>query len=253
MMRLHAVLGDSRVHLASAIMSSDWETIYLYCEDNSRVKDFKKGLRKAGASLGHKNSHSTSIQFREIPPLDRQHNDMLSMIKKTREILPDFPKAGPMDVLFYSGTPSHVALFTTIMGFKEVISFRDKNLVFKASGKIFDPPIWDTESILVLHGLSSVDGKLRGIEELDQGPLKSSISRRCNYRMELDPISGTRVRFDWKTPANPAGKKLFQIFVIESRKVLSGSVIHEVDDEYLNSWCRNTRLPLPLSEYFEEE
>jgi hypothetical protein len=252
-MRLHAVLGDSKVLLASVIMSWEWEEIYLYCDDKSRVKDFQKGLSETEAYLDHMSSRSTSIQFREIPSLDRQHNDMLSMIKKTRERLPDFPKAGSKDVLFYSGTPSHVALFTTIMGFKEVISFRGTDLVFKASGQIIESPVWDIESILALHGLSSVDGKLQGIRKFDQKPLGLKISKKCNYRMELDPLSGTKIKFGWEVPVVPTERKLFQVFVIESRKVLAGSVIHEVDDEYLNNWCRNTRLPPPVSGYFEEE
>ena len=251
-MRLHAVLGNSKVHLASVIMSLKWEEIYLYCDDKSRVEEFRRSLDKTEASLEHRSSHTVSIRFREIPSLDRQQNDMLSMIKKTRERLPDFPKASSKDVLFYSGTPSHVALFTTIMGFKEVISFRGKVLVFKASGKIIEAPVWDLESLLALHGLSSVDGEMRGVMNLGES-LKSGISNRCNYHMELDPISGTKIKFVWEVPVRPAERKLFQVFVIESRKVLSGSVIHEVDDEYLNNWCQNTRLPPPLSGYFEEE
>lgn len=253
-MRLHAVLGNSKVHLASVIMSWEWEEIYLYCNDKSRVKDFQKGLSKTEASLEHMSSRSTSIQFRKIPSLDRQHNDMLSMIKKTRESLPDFPKAESKDVLFYSGTPSHVALFTTIMGFEEVISFRGKDLVFKASGQTIEAPVWDIESLLTLHGLSSVDGELQGVRGLGKRKsLGAAISKRCNYRMELDPKSGTKIKFVWDVPVLPTERKLFQVFVIELRKVLSGSVIHEVDDEYLNNWCRNTRLPPPLSGYFEEE
>ena len=36
--------------------------------------------------------------------------------------------------------------------------------------------------------------------------------------------------------------------VVDYNKILAGSIIHEVEDEALSNWCRNTHLPPPVNE-----
>ena len=44
-MRLHAILGQSRLHLATAIIALDWEKIFLYGSDKKQFEDLKEGYQ----------------------------------------------------------------------------------------------------------------------------------------------------------------------------------------------------------------
>jgi len=268
-MRLHAILGISRLHLASAITAVSWERVILYGSDeefNIFTKDLM-GLIRSRINRQLSLDLAGKLDFVSIPSLDRRENDMLSMIGSLRSRLRELE--GPIDgsdVLFYSGTKPHLALFVSERGFRKIISNKGESLELhsiedvKKGKETMKIPTrkWDEESLLRIHGLSMSDG---WIVDSDTGksPISGSTeTKEPPYSLEMDDKIKSKIKIVWKNPETPGEKKRFCLYVIKYNEALAGSVIHEVPDEHLSNWCRNTRLPPhiteePATDFYEEE
>ena len=266
-MRLHAILGQSRLHLASAIIAVDWEKISLYGSDQKQFQDIKRGLIsliKSHPELSEIPAHALSkkTEFIKIPTLDRRNNDMLSMIRELRKSLKVMrEEIDSSDVLFSSGTKPHLSLFVSERGFERILSFRDDSLELqintkeKGETKISRlPPIpvpaWNIKSVLIVHGIEEDNGWIITPFVESKG---YSEKRTAPYSIELDEISSSKILLLWETPKNAGDRKRLTELVIDYNKILAGSIIHEVEDEVLSNWCRNTHLPPPVNEPMDSE
>lgn len=265
-MRLHAILGQSRLHLATAIIALDWEKIFLYGSDKKQFEDLKEGLIrliKSHPELSGTPAHALSkkIELIRIPSLDRNKNDMLSMIRELRKSLKGMKgEIDNSDALFYSGTKPHLSLFVTERGFERILSFRDDSLQMHINtpelgrAKIHavqfnrTVPEWTVESVLCVHGLKKKKGWI-----VTPSMSKGTWRRPPPYSIELDKISSSKILLLWENPKNSADRKRLTQLVIDYNKILAGSIIHEVEDEMLSNWCRNTHLPPPVNEPMDSE
>ena len=271
-MRLHAILGKSRLHLASAIIAVKWGRVILYGSDEDEFNRFTKdlmGLIRSRIDRTNQLSFDLvdKLEFVPIPSLDRRENDMLSMIGSLRSRLRELE--GPIDgrdVLFYSGTKPHLFLFVSERGFRRIISFKGEALEIHSTEDVnkgketmkIPIPKWDEESLLRIHGLSISDGWIVDSDTGKSPITGDSVTKEPPYSLELDDRSKSKVRIVWKKPETPTEKKRFCLHVIKYNQALAGSVIHEVPDEHLSNWCRNTSLPPTIAEesatdFYEEE
>ena len=259
-MRLHAILGQSRLHLATAIIALDWEKIFLYGSDKKQFEDLKEGvirLIKSHPELSETPAHALSkkIELIKIPSLDRNKNDMLSMIRELRKSLKGMKgEIDNSDALFYSGTKPHLSLFVIERGFERILSFRDDSLQMHINTlEVGKPkihavqfnrtvPEWAVESVLIVHGIEEDNGWIITPFVESKGYSKK---RKAPYSIELDEISSSKILLLWETPKNAGDRKRLTELVIDYNKILAGSIIHEVEDEVLSNWCRNTHLPRP--------
>ena len=253
---LHAILGKSRLHLASAIIAVNWERVILYGSDEDQFNRFTKDLMGLIRYRIDRTNHLSfalvdKLEFISIPSLDRRENDMLSMIGSLRSRLGDLEGAvDGRDILFYSGTKPHLSLFVSELGFVRIMSFRGDSLVIHTiedDNKAKDPmevpiPKWDVGSVLLVHGLSMSNGWI--VSSDTEGPPRTN-SLRSEYSLELDERSNSKIRIVWRTPDTPRKVKNFCLHVIKLNEALAGSVIHQVANEHLSNWCRNTHLSPP--------
>jgi len=280
-MRLHAILGKSRLHLASAILSlEECERVFLYGGDEDQFNGFKNALIsliKSRINLAEPDLQKLHrlrlsflqkiIEFVPIPPLDRRENDMISMIGKLRSRLREMEEPiDGRDVLFYSGTKPHLSLFVSERRFQRILSHKGESLEIHSIGdgsQMKEPeqvkiPKWDVESVLCIHGLTESNGWL--VDSDDGGVIGGGdIEVEAQYSLLLDERSKSKVRVVWNVvPTTSTKRKRFCRQVIEINQSMAGSVIHEVADEHLSNWCRNTSFPLPNLEetdtdYLSEE
>ncbi len=253
---LHAILGKSRLHLASAIIAVNWERVILYGSDEDQFNRFTKDLMGLIRYRIDRTNHLSfalvdKLEFISIPSLDRRENDMLSMIGRLRSRLRELEgSVDGRDILFYSGTKPHLSLFISERGFGRILSFRGDSLGMHSiedAKKGKEPmkvkiPEWDVDSVLRIHGLSMSKGWIVGADTeeprmTDSGPM--------GYSLELDERSNSKIRIVWRTPEKTSQIKKFCRFVIKYNEALAGSVIHQVADEHLSNWCRSTHLPPP--------
>ena len=261
-MRLHAILGKSRLHLASAIIAVKWERVILYGSDEDEFNRFTKGLMGLIRSRIDRTNQLSfdlldKLEFVRIPSLDRRENDMLSMIGSLRSRLRELE--GPIDgsdVLFYSGTKPHLFLFVSERGFRRIISFKGEALEIHSTEDVnkgketmkLPIPKWDEESLLRIHGLSISDGWIVDSDTGESPIIDGAGKQPPPYSLEMDQRSKSRIRVVWKKPETSGDVKRFCLHVTKYNQALAGSVIHEVPDEHLRNWCRNTHLPPPIAE-----
>lgn len=256
-MRLHAILGKSRLHLASAIIAVKWERVILYGSDEDEFNSFTKdlmGLIRSRIDRTNQLSFDLvdKLDFVPIPSLDRRENDMLSMIVCLRSRLRELEdQIDGSDLLFYSGTKPHLSLFVSERGFDRILSIRGESLgihTIKNANKGKEPmkvgvPEWDVESVLRIHGLSLSNGWIVGAD--DQEERFKTDSTPIMYSLKLDEDHKSKIRIVWRNPENAGQIKTFCSYVIKYNEALAGSVIHQVANEHLSKWCRSTHLPPP--------
>ena len=179
-MRLHATLGLSKALLMSSIVSQEWEMVYIYSDSRTKYDEFVKNLQSSNrlnAPLG--------FELRKIPSLDRLKSDKIGLSRGMIEHLGIYEKADRQDVLLYSGTITHVATLTSVLGFSNILSVVEGRWYIEgALGGDFNKRQSDYghleyNDVLKIHGLEERDGKIFGLGV-------GEISLNSDYRIEYD-------------------------------------------------------------------
>ena len=250
--RLHAVIGPSKGALASVIMSHEWEKVFLYCDSESGYLDF---LEKLGRAAEIENADPVPLEcyeFREVPRLDRDAFDKKKLIEGCIDRLTNVEGSGQDDVLFFSGTGTHLAILTSILGIRNVISTRSGS--FHIEGPLGQDSVGIEKFELSLAGLLEILGL-----EIEDGRIKNlGIGEEtlcCHY--ETDFRNG-RIILDWgdigkntrKAIKERTGKDLaagtlredFAIFVRGCDRKAGRSIVHRTTNERMVGWLSRANL-----------
>ena len=256
-MRLHATLGFSRAPLVQAIASHEWEKVFIYSDSEDDFEEFVERLGGLG-SIGGLASITGDLEYMETPSLDRESSDKPTLVRGLIEDLKDHKGVGREDVLFYSGSVTHLAAHVSIMGFRNILSIVEGE--FHIEGPLSrefslgkpEKIDLDLETTLKIHGLEIQDGGIVGL-----GVGEASLD--CNYQIGFE---GGKITLDWGdlgnveiSESNPDyGKKLakrrkledhFCIFVRGCHRAAGHSIVNNVENKEISNWLKRAGFGAP--------
>jgi len=223
----------------SSIVSQEWEMVYIYSDSRTKYDEFVKNLQSSNRLKG-----TLGFELRKIPSLDRLKSDKIGLSRGLIEHLSIYEKADRQDVLLYSGTITHLATLTSVLGFSNILSVVEERWYIEgALGDDFNKSQSDYghleyNDVLKIHGLEDRDGKIfgLGVEEL---------SLESDYRIEYD--SGF-INLHWgdlrqnepDDSISPRDKrKILDHFCIIARgchRAAGDSIRHIVEYEPMRKW-----------------
>ena len=227
-MRLHAVLGQSLIPLANAILCNTWTDVILYTPSTTNAGVIVSRIKKLHESL-EITSAFPNIDTVTIPSLD-DRNSISEMLMGVQEVLTPRLKADSEDVLFYSATIPHLIQFIKLLGIQSLLVIEGTQLKIKGSNeKSWRMLSLDKQQFLRLHGLKD----LKDYENL----YSAIITERG------------KILFSWIKPQTSGDKKRLAKNIFLLRSYFGNHAMeHLVDDESIQTWLKNMDFPYESEE-----
>ena len=229
-MKLHAVLGQSLIPLANAILCNTWTDVILYSPESNKTNSIVNRIKKLHRTL-EITSTFPNIELVTIPSLD-ERNSISEMLMGVQEVLAPRLKADSEDILFYSATVPHLIQFIKLLGIQSLLVIEGTQLKIKGlNDDSWEMLSLNVDQFLNLHGLKL--DNLNNYNNLE----KASITEKG------------KIRFSWSKPKSNGDRKRLVEKIFLLRGYLGNHAMeHHVADDSIQMWLKNMDLPYESEE-----
>ena len=227
-MRLHAVLGQSLIPLANAILCNAWTDVILYSQESNKTNSIVNRIRKLHKSL-EITSTFPNIDMVTIPSLD-ERNSISEMLMGVQEVLTSRLKADSEDILFYSATVPHLIQFIKLLGIQSLLVIEGTQLKIKGlNDESWEMLSLNVDQFLNLHGLNDLND-YKNLENASIG-------------------ENGKIQLSWTKPKSNSDRKRLVEKIFLLRGYLGNHAMeHHVADDSIQMWLKNMDLPYESEE-----